>query len=460
MNLVPTENLTWKQSSFKIIAIINAIFFSGYFIIKCPLAYILQASGVEQISSYSLAATANIIFASCSLVFGFSLRNFKTQKIAMVIGVLFSTISIGLLSIGGYFLTKIAITFYILGGSLYFFSITLLINKQFDNSTERLKGNFVYQIFVNFGGFVGELFFFVELNINHQHLFLYAGMACLFSLILLLYQMKNIVDDATCPAGMKRFVATMILLFGVIYLTLQYESEIRALTVIFFVLAILYIFYAAKIKQHYALARFMGLIFLFSVPYWMAYSFMYNEFFDFLSKDVSVIFGLSGSTLLLLNPVINILFGILTLTPLFSQRLSSYQYLNMGLFLIFCAFLIVTIAIKQSSHILNPLYPAIAIILYSMAEFLIQSTLNSNVSDLLKTSEDQILGLGMLRSSRSFSAAIAYYFMTYHEIAPITHYSARTEMQVAYYTYALFSVVLGVMFLLAITQAKKLIHRF
>lgn len=452
------SNISSRQYSFKIIAFINAVFFSGYYVIKCPLAYVLQSEGMDQISSYSLSSTANIVFALCSLVFGIALKNFKTQKLALVIGVFFSTLSLMLLSTGITFLIKAAITFYILGGSLYFFSITLLVNKQFDATSERLKGNFLYQILVNFGGFIGELLFLLELNLNNSHhLFIYAIAICIFSLIILILNMKSIHDDKTSNKGIKQFFFTLFFLFGVIYFVLQYESMVRTLTVFLFIATVLYIFLKSRKHQNdRPLCQFIGLIILFSIPYWTSYIFMYNEFFDFLSKDVDTIWGFSGNTLLLLNPITNMLFGLLTITPLFSQRLSSYQYLNIGLFLIFGAFLLVTLSVKYSIHILNPIYPAIAIILYSIAEFLIQSTLNSSVSDLLKSSKSQVLGLGILRSSRSFAAAIAYYFMTYHGTNTL-HYSASNEMQSAYYTYSLFSVAIGITFLLAISQAKKLL---
>jgi hypothetical protein len=454
-DLINTDSVTLKQRSFKIIIIINAIFFSGYYIIKCPLAYVLQKNGIDQVSSYSLASTANIIFSFCSLVFGFTLRDFKTQKIALLIGVLLSGLSIGLLSVGNYFLTKLAITCYVLGGSLYFFSITLLVNKQFDATNERLKGNFIYQIFVNFGGFIGSFLFYLELN--NSHLFLYEAMVCLASFILLIINMKNIYDNKTSRLVMMNFFVLLCCLFVVIFFTLQYESSVRIVTVFFFFLAVLYILYASNRKKSYGLIKFVGLIFLFSVPYWMAYTFMYNEFFDFLSKDVDVIFGLSGNTLLLLNPAINMLFGLLTLTSFFSKRVSLHQYLNFGLFLILFAFLLIAISAKYSVTSINPIYPALSVILYSIAEFLIQSTLNSSVSDLLKTPEEQTIGLGMLRSSRAFSAAIAFYFMTYHEKTLAAHYSPHTEMQVAYYTYALFTVVLSIVFILSLCQSKKLL---
>jgi len=456
VDLIETDMPTFKKKSFKLIILVNALFFSGYYIIKCPLAYILQKNGLDQVSSYSLASTANIIFSFCSLIFGFTLKDFKTQKIALIIGVLLSGVSIGLLSVGNYFLTKLAITLYVLGGSLYFFSITLLVNKQFDDTHQRLKGNFIYQIFVNFGGFIGSFLFYLELN--NSHLFLYEAAVCLISFVLLIVNIKNIYDDKTSRSVMKRFFLLLSGLFCLIFLTLRYESSVRIITILFFFLAILYIIYSSNKKKSYDLLKFIGLIFLFSVPYWMAYTFMYNEFFDFLSKDVDVIFGLSGNTLLLLNPAINMLFGLLTLTPLFLKIVSRHQYLNIGLFLLFFAFLLITVAVKYSvGGSINPIYPAFSVILYSIAEFLIQSTLNSSVSDLLKTPEDQTIGLGMLRSSRAFSAAIAFYFMTYHEKTLAVHYSAHTEMQIAYYTYALFSVVLGVILMLSISQSKKLL---
>ena len=456
--LIHTSDIK-KSRSFQVIALVNTLFFSGYYVIKCPLAYVLQSNGMDQISSYSLSSTANIIFAVCSLVFGVALRNFKTQKLALIIGVFFSTVSLGLLSTGIPFLIKVAVTFYILGGSLYFFSITLLVNKQFDVTYQRLRGNFIYQILVNFGGFIGELLFFLEINLNSsKHLFLYAIMICLLSLIILVLNVKNIYDDQTTLPGIKRFLHTLIMLFLIVYFALQFESIVRVVIIVFFILAAFYIIYKAKKNQYFALVRFLGLIFLFSIPYWTAYMFMYNEFFDFLSKDVGTVWGLSGNALLLLNPITNILFGLLTITPFFLQRLAPSQYLNIGLFLILCAFLVVTLSVKYSIHTLNPWFPAVAIILYSIAEFLIQSILNSSVSDILHSSENQTLGLGMLRSSRSFAAAIAYYFMTYHVHIHTAYYSATEEVEAAYYTYALFSGVLVVFFLLAVTQSKRLLR--
>lgn len=447
-----------KSDSFRTITYINALFFCGYFVLKCPLAYILERKGIPQLISYEIASTANVIFALCSLAFGVFLREFDTQKYALLIGMLFSSIAIAFISISNNQLMYIGIALYILGGSIYFFSIALLINKQFTDPKERLTGNYIYHIWVNFGALVGAVLFYYEISSNN--VFVTALVACVSALILMFYKYKEIHDNKTARKSMRVFHLTIAALGIMIYFALTYKHYVVQAMMYGFVTTLILILGKSFHTGKYALLKYTALIMMFSVPYWFAYTLVYSEFFDFLSKDVEPILGISSNVLLLINPVASIIFGIIITSPRSRWKKQPYENLNIGLSLMLCTFLVLVFGIHSAgTHhaLLSPIYPAIAICLYTVSEFLIQTTLNSSVRDLLAIPENQVMAVGMLRSSRAFASALAFLVMSLYENSA-TYQNAASEMQSATHIYTLFCIMLLVLGLFSIKYTKKLMQ--
>src|SRR3990167_2834672 len=138
---------------------VNALFFSGYLILKFPLAFILAHDGFSLKTAYSLTTTSTIVFALCSLLLTHILKNYHNQKHIFLLGIIFNLIAVLFLQTGKYFFIMSGLSFYVLGGSLYFFNITLLFNKQFHQPRERLHGNYIAQICLNCGAFIGFIVF-------------------------------------------------------------------------------------------------------------------------------------------------------------------------------------------------------------------------------------------------------------------------------------------------------------
>ncbi len=121
--------LLFQYSSFISIIIINSIFFSGYYVLKAPLAYILHAEGMTLHDAYSINTSASTLLAISSIFFGLTLHNCAKIKFSLFMGLLFCVLSILLFSLKNQKLCMMAVSLYVLGGGLYFFNLIMYINE-------------------------------------------------------------------------------------------------------------------------------------------------------------------------------------------------------------------------------------------------------------------------------------------------------------------------------------------
>ena len=83
--------------SYQWIVAISTVFFAGYFLLKCPLAFVLHREHVSLLQAYSLTTTANILMAVVSIIFGVIFREVRNQKFMLFLGILISTVALFLL---------------------------------------------------------------------------------------------------------------------------------------------------------------------------------------------------------------------------------------------------------------------------------------------------------------------------------------------------------------------------
>lgn len=410
--LYATRSNPLLSFSFISIILVNMLFFSGYYILKDPLAFILHSEGMPLTQAYSITTTANILLAISSLFFGFTLHNVSKQKYSLLVGVELGVLSICLLSLNQPFLSMVAVALYVLGGGLYFFNIVMFINRVFDNAQDRIKGNYIYQIFVNIGGAVGCLLFLSQLNT--ANMFKSCFVSGIISLLLFIILYRHIKDAEYEKSNLFKFYGYLIFLFCVILTALFFTYITRYLVLVSFTAAASWVLYRAYVEKNKNLLLFICLVFLFNIPYWMANTVIFNQFIYFLTRDVLPIYGISPVSLIIVDPIANILFGSIVFLMQRGMDVNPYRNLSCSSLLMMVAFIILAIGLffDTGTERISFFYPLVTMALFACSEFLLQTTLNSRIRDLLlEHKEGEFLATGIMRSSRSFATVIGYYLI-------------------------------------------------
>ena len=401
-----------SRTSFYWIVLISAVFFAGYFLLKCPLAFILHRQHIPLLKAYSITTTANILMAIVSVILGVLLRNNNNQKFLLFLGVLLSSVSLVLLKSFSFPILLLGVGLYVIGGSLYFFNIIIYINKILSSPKQRQEGNYKYQIWVNAGALVGGILFIMEYN-NDRLLNEYSVIACVFSLILFAMVYKRLFDEKIHFRQTWTLLLKLVCVLALVLVCLMFDFATRWIALLAFVTATGYGIYHAY-KTHNT--NYLNLIFLvlfFSVPYWLGYTILYNEFFHLLDKNSYHFFGMQSDSVILLDPIVNVVFGICIL-KLYQKYTYKMQIdLILGIVLLGISFLLLFfgLLLATTPQKLLLIYPILAVLVFSCGEFLIQSTLNASVKNLLTNSENISFGMGILRSSRASASAIGFFFM-------------------------------------------------
>ncbi|MCX7124781.1 MAG: hypothetical protein NTU49_03320, partial [Gammaproteobacteria bacterium] len=158
---------------------------------------------------------------------------------------------------------------------------------------------------------------------------------------------------------------------------------------------------------------FIVLVLLFSLPYWIGNTILYNQFFVFLHNDVFSFFALPATFIILLDPLGNVLFGLLWGGITSNTAVRPYFNLQLGMILMTAAFGVLALGLITHLHAekISAIYPIITLLLFACAQFLIQPTMASRVTDLIKNHHHMIFALGVLRSVRAFAAILAFYLI-------------------------------------------------
>ncbi len=400
------------RTSYHFIVLISAIFFAGYFLLKCPLAFILYKQHIPLLNAYSISTTANVLMAVISVFLGFFLKDCTQQKLFLFLGVLLSSMALILLKVSNNWLILFGISCYVLGGSLYFFNIIIYINKLFSEAKGRQLGNYRYQIWINLGGLVGGFLFILEYN-DATKLSEYSLLACFLALIIFIFNYRKIQDDDLDKTFIFPLTVKLIFLFVFIFFCLYYDFATRWIALMAFIGATAYALYYAKRTDNQNYFALILLVLFFSVPYWLGYTILYNEFFHLLDKNSVLFFGMASNSIILIDPLANVVFGFLVLKLYQKFSYTMQADLTTGMLLLATSFLVLSLGIiftKQPQN-LSPLYPIFTILLFSCGEFLIQSTLNASVRNLLVAKENISFAMGILRSSRACASALGYFFM-------------------------------------------------
>ncbi|MCX7120707.1 MAG: hypothetical protein NTZ67_02860 [Gammaproteobacteria bacterium] len=412
MSVKNTNHLEPYHHNFWIANFVNALFFSGYLILKFPLAFILAHQGISLTQAYTLTTTASIAFALCSLALTLIMKNYHDQKHALFLGITLNLAAALLLETRQYHLEVIGMACYVLGGGLYFFNVTLLFNKQFVDPETRLRGNYVVQIYLNIGAFIGSLVFLFAVTTGYRY-FAYSIFFIIASLLLLITCYWFLEDAHASLKQQLILYGNCIALFFLILLCLQHAVLTRWLVLTAFILVTLLCLYQSNRNHERGYFSFIILVLLFSLPYWIGNTILYNQFFVFLHASVLPFIGLPATFIILLDPLGNILFGLFWGRVTRNASTRPYFNLQLGIILMAIAFGILALGLLLHSHAtkISAIYPIATLLLFASAQFLIQPTMSSRVTDLIPNHQHMLFALGVLRSVRAFAAILAFYLI-------------------------------------------------
>lgn len=446
-----------KQFSFQIIILISAIFFAGYFLLKCPLAFVLNRHHIPLMQAYSISTTANIMMAVTSVLLSFILKDFHNQKLLLLCGIVLSSVALLLLKFSSFMLLLVGVSCYVLGGSLYFFNIIIYTNKLFDDVVERQAGNFKYQIAVNVGAFFGGILFITEYSENTR-LTDYSFYACILAVLIFLLCYKKLYDVKTSTKKIINLSVKLLAIFGLIWLCLFYELATRWMALIVFAVAVLYgVYCSIKNKNHHYLTLIL-LVLFFSVPYWLAYTILYNEFFHLLDRNTYHFYGLRADSIILIDALANIIFGFGVLKYFVGHEQKAISSLLLGMIFLCLSFLVLSFGLHFVSLPQNllPIYPILTVALFSCGEFLIQSTLNASVRNLLSNQGIISYSVGVLRSSRACASALGYFLMWLTVSSDVDHVKQSSGHEAMLYLITAAYIALSALAYLYFRKKNKL----
>lgn len=402
-----------KKNFFWIISIINAVFFAGYLVLKFPLAFILEHHGFSLSDAYSLSTTSTTLFALCSLCLTWTLKEYKDQKHAVLLSVFLVLVSVLCLDTKYSFLEMLGLSLYVVGGSLYFFNMTLWINKQFSTAQDRLNGNYISQILLNVGAFFGSIVFIFSLSSEEKY-FHCSIILILISFLSLCAFYFFIKENASKFRQKFHLYKNCFILVIATFFCLKKAFLTQKLVLTLFVAFITTVLIVAVKQKKHGYVTFMLLVLFFSLPYWVSCLVLYNQFFIFLHDQVLSFFMFPATAIILLDPLGNVLFGLGWQKINRDFIAKPYLNLQIGMSLIALAFGLLWFGLYQNQMVvkLNAFYPIVTLLLFSCAQFLIQPTLHSQASNLIEDHKDVVFGLGVLRSIRAVAAIFAFSLMS------------------------------------------------
>jgi len=132
-------------------------------------------------------------------------------------------------------------------------------------------------------------------------------------------------------------------------------------------------------------------------------------------NNVSTYHGISPSSIISFDPLMNILFGMGVIGLYTENKKSGRNLIFSNLFMI-SAFTILVIGILWASNNnkIFILFPMLTMAFFACSEFLLQTTLNAKVKNLLlDNAKNEIYATSLLRSTRAFGTVIGYYLLNY-----------------------------------------------
>jgi len=416
------RNKLTQLKSFRLILFTTFMFMSGYITQRISLTVYLYRCNYNVYESYSIATSYISLFAICSLVWGFISKYLPKQEIIACISVLAISVGLALLSFPQKRIQLAGISFIIIGGSLYFTFTGLLVNQHFDSIIERQQGNHLYQITFNIGAVLGTIVIGLLPIDQYYVAYRFGSMITLLGFILLLKNAISITGAHTFKSlssdTMKNLYFSLLSSLLLIYILVEFGNITRLISTIAFVAGCTYIVFESFKEGNTNYLRFLFMLIFCGFPYWVAISIVYSQFTIFLTHQVnSTLFGINISPMMILtlDAIANVIFGYTIYRIYKKYHIQSKTLLMMSLVLTTIAFLFLVVPLYSimPNQKVSLIYPIMMISIYAVAEFLLLTTLTTQISNLVRDKNKYGIFMSMEYLGSAFCASIAYYFIHY-----------------------------------------------
>ncbi len=437
-----------QNSGFSSVLIVNFFFMVGYITLRSSLTLYLKSHDYSATEAFSLVTNTAILLAVCSFSWGFFSRFLPSHERLVTSAVSFVAIGYALVCSSHKNLLPLGLALCVVGSGLYFVNMNLLVNNKFDSSVSRQHGNHLYLMIYNLGGLVGLSGFFATTNIKSIYIFSIVSFFVAFNVIFFLK--KPTIKKNTIENNYIIFFLITIGLILLAYLLILYGTITRSLSLLLFSIAIFYVIYLSRKEKQPNYISFIFMLLLCCTQYWLSTAILYSHFTLFLSEHVNNTIGnkpISPMVYFISDPIANILMGIITYKAYKRYNFAYYKLLSVGVLFVALAFACIVLPSYWCglANKISFIWPIISIFMLGCSEFLLQSTLYSQVNNFASTLEKCAYFIGLLRFTSVFASSIAFYLMsatTSHSQAPSTNPHSDLTLYVFMMIQALFASAL------------------
>lgn len=392
---------------------------AGYITQRISLTVYLNQHGYNLNESYSISTSYIALFSICSFVWGLISQYLPTHEKIATLAILAVSTGLLLLTFPYKNIEMAGISFIIIGGSLYFTFMSLVVNNHFNGATERQQGNHLYQIMFNMGALIGVLAIGLLPVSRYHDVYRFGSIITVFGFYLLLKNNISIHNINSIPSSLNQkmmLIFALLSTFIFVYTLLKFGNITRFISIFGFIIGGGYILYLAFKENNKNYLTFIAMLILCGFPYWLAVSIVYSQFTIFLTQQVnSTLFGITipPMAVLSLDAVANVIFGFGIYSIYKRRQIAPRTLLLYSLFLTALAFsfLVTPLYLTNSTQKISLIWPMFSISAYAVAEFLLISTLTAQISTLVHDKNRQGIFISMEYLGSAVCASIAYYFM-------------------------------------------------
>jgi MFS family permease len=404
-----------QRSGFKSILAINLFFMIGFITLRSSLTLFLKNHGYSADETYSLVTTATTLTAISALIWGYFSRFLPSQEELVAVGVGLTAIGYIAICVNSKPLVLVGLAMYVIGSSLYFVNINLLVNEQFLSTISRQQGNHLYVTIFNIGALIGLLGFAATHNIQATYIYAIISLCTTF---IVTYFYKKLFTNKKSSNRNKR-TAFFLIMWGLLllsYLLLLYGAATRWLCIVLFVAAIAHVLYLSHKEKQRKYIGFIVMMLLCCSLYWLSTEIFYSQFTVFLTDNVNNTFGhitVLPLVYFIFDPIANIALGIFIYKFYEKHTVAPYKLLSVGVLFVSFAFasIVIPLHLYGVTNKISITWPILGIIMLGCSEFFLQSTLFSQVSHFASTSDKRGYFMGLLRYTNAFAASISFYLM-------------------------------------------------
>ncbi len=343
---------------------------------------------------------------------------------------------------------------FVVGGALTALNLKLLVNEHFDKLANRQRGNSVLQWTMNLGSFFGVLGLSltpitISLTAVYWLSFIELFLCFLVYLLGQPFLFSKPVDPDSFWCWLKFFIYLVALLLLAFALA-RYSEFTRFFVVVVFLVVTIYLLRLAKQQKNHGYYAYLVMVLLGGGGYWLAVAIFQTSFPVFLHEDVAnhlLGVNLSSLSVLMVDPIANMFVGGVLLWLYRHWVPSAFTLLIVSMVFNLVAFVLLALSTYFSAdHQVALVWPVLSICFYAGAEFLLITTLVSQVAHLVDYKWRGFF-LGYNRIAASFYIVLIFYFIKWTKHSGIGLFASKLSNQHLFILMAGFIAVFLVAFI-------------